>query len=1448
MKDWRICDMKRKILGRIISAVTAAAVMAAYQPVFANGGDDCLVNIMLDDCITNDTSEYIDVSGTSNTRIVEDGKNNKSLYADLSFVDSEITVLMPEYSATSQYSVQFDMRIEGACGGAIVSMTSKSGIKQEMFRIEEDGTIRAADDKRYIGGAVGKTMKTLTFSVDNEMNQYNCYFNGKEVVSKKSLPVSISDVERLVITANSPLDKSAFYADNFRIYNGIEYRDIKTKCKYNEMSMSFEDVDESDLAYKVYYKNDLDTASSLTFSYYPSGNTLEYREEGEGDKKNGFMQFGKTATTGIYTYQSLGKIGKHVVFEADVRHGKKSAGNMTFILIDGTSGSSRVITGPITVKETAVVGGGSSAALKRGKWNKISLAVNFTAHTFDLFVNGELCMKDKSLPESLATVSELRFSVESSASFGTLDMDNVHIYSGSEPRDISNTDVKYESRFNANDNALSYLKGKTAVQTYSSTIFESNKKSVLANKCINYGDESLIPQDAFEKLFKCKVSVSDNTVSIDGGVVMTIGSDVMKVSGRDVKLSNAPEMIDNIAYLPAVAYGNAVLGEGKFLNDDHGMLLVGSSLTKSDARNKMANIYLFFERKPETELKEQLAKNTDNLAEHPRLMMTKESAARLRNEVKTDPYKKKWFEVVRARADSYVEAEPLEYKVTSGRMLDLSATALSRMETLGFVYQMTLDKKYGDKTVKELEALTSFQDWGQQYSFLECATFASAAAIGFDWARDCMDDATAEKIAVKAQELGLKQANLAYTGAAPYNDFWWNTETNWGIITNGGISNLALATAEYNTDEAMTVLRDALRSMEFTWYRFAPDGAWHEGPGYWSYMFTHLSRFLSSYRTAMGEDFATNYRGLNKYGYFQCYFMGPDALPNNFHDADSYYIESSGQFILAEIYGDKELMRYRRDTMEKYGISPTSEDIIWYDASVSGDKSPVRLPNDAYYRETELVSMRENWEDTDASWLSYHGGELINAHDQIDAGTYVFTLGGVRWALDLGKEPLRYGSVTPATEAGYTIYDFYRARAEGHNCVVINPTEALEMNQSSFSKVEEPKYGANGAIGTVNLSDAYVANASSYMRGYKLSDSRRTFTLRDEIELLTDSEVYWFMHTEGKIRIIDNKTAVIYQDGKALKVQLETNAQNQELSVMDAVSLPTSPKFNMSANPGVTKLALKMKASGSLNITAKMSLIGESGSDTGVDTTPISQWDVNALSAGKKESASAARLDSLSIGGERLDSFSSDKFSYTYTKGKDGSIPEISAQSQSGTVTTENFKGLDGADMVLITVTGNDNKSAYYTIQFKEFSYESIDVYDKIPASAISASSEQIIPEDNVYNTKENTTDGDLATRWSAYGTRDWLVFDLGESKEIDAFGIAFWKATERHYIFDVLVSDDNLNYTKVMSVTTKEYTDDPVVYIPQNKVKARYVKYLGHGNTVNEWNNILEFMPLKSK
>ena len=95
----------------------------------------------------------------------------------------------------------------------------------------------------------------------------------------------------------------------------------------------------------------------------------------------------------------------------------------------------------------------------------------------------------------------------------------------------------------------------------------------------------------------------------------------------------------------------------------------------------------------------------------------------------------------------------------------------------------------------------------------------------------------------------------------------------------------------------------------------------------------------------------------------------------------------------------------------------------------------------------------------------------------------------------------------------------------------------------------------------------------------------------------------------GAIEIIDNETALITKNGKKLKVRISTNAPGCTLTAEKAESLPTSPKFNMTENTGVTKLSLHTeKASGDVSITVKMALVGELGSDTAVDTSPISEW------------------------------------------------------------------------------------------------------------------------------------------------------------------------------------------------------------------------------------------------
>lgn len=758
----------------------------------------------------------------------------------------------------------------------------------------------------------------------------------------------------------------------------------------------------------------------------------------------------------------------------------------------------------------------------------------------------------------------------------------------------------------ANNTAPSFLNGRKAVQLYSGTAYFGAGRTALSHPVLMRNETALLSEPDFEALFGVNVSRLGTAVTIGSGVKMTVGSEVYTYNGTSYKLSAVPETAEGVLYLPIDEYGKNVFSSG-YITDGHGMVVTGTS---SGSYNELrdSDLYLFFERKEPTELKTQFLASTSNGAKHPRLIADSADFARIATEIKKDKVKAEWYSQVLYTANSILKEPVVEYQISDGRLLDVANSALSRLQYLGFAYQVTKNTKYAERGIRELEAICGFSDWHPAH-YLDTGTLASAAAIGYDWLYEAMTDEQRKSIAQKAQLLALDTARQAYEGRANFNTFWVNTETNWGIVCNGGIANLALATGEYNTDSAMEVLAYALRAIEYPWYRFAPDGAWYEGTDYWSYLLTHLSLFMSGYESVMGEAFGKDFMGLDKYAYFQVHVMGPDGLPNNFHDADESVMQSDGQFYLADLYNDTLLMSYRIGFMKKYSIKPTAMDLIWCQAGLTGDMSAVGINEDMYFRETELVSMRSGW-DEDAAWVSFHGGYSDNAHDHIDPGTFVYNIGGVRWAVDLGKEPLSYveDSKNPSILAGYNSYYFYRRKGEGHNIVVINPDANLEIDQFAFAKVSKPVSGSDGSYSTVDLSDAYAKNASSYIRGCKLSDDKRTLTVRDEIKLNKGSELHWYMHTRGMVEIVDNNTAIITQGGKKLLMRFITNADTSLLGVSAAEPLPASPRFTNTANTGVTKLDYKINAGGDVNITVKMSLIGEAGSSSGADDTPIAQW------------------------------------------------------------------------------------------------------------------------------------------------------------------------------------------------------------------------------------------------
>lgn len=120
-----------------------------------------------------------------------------------------------------------------------------------------------------------------------------------------------------------------------------------------------------------------------------------------------------------------------------------------------------------------------------------------------------------------------------------------------------------------------------------------------------------------------------------------------------------------------------------------------------------------------------------------------------------------------------------------------------------------------------------------------------------------------------------------------------------------------------------------------------------------------------------------------------------------------------------------------------------------------------------------------------------------------------------------------------------------------------------------------------------------------------------------------------------------------------------------------------------------------------------------------------------------------------------------------------------------------------------------------------------------IPGTSVTASADD-------GNVAANTVDGSLATRWSASGDGQWIRYDIGSTKTVTSVKVAFYSGDVRTSTFDVQVSSDGTNFTTVGSYTSSGTSLNLETFnIPDQT--TRYVRLLGHGNSVNLWNSYTE-------
>jgi hypothetical protein len=583
---------------------------------------------------------------------------------------------------------------------------------------------------------------------------------------------------------------------------------------------------------------------------------------------------------------------------------------------------------------------------------------------------------------------------------------------------------------------------------------------------------------------------------------------------------------------------------------------------------------------------------------HPRLLMTDADFAQLKQRVLTEEPLRTWHTNLLKQARAIMKAPPSKYELPDGlRLLANSRQVLDRVQTLALLYRLDGDKRYADRAWLELDAAAHFKDWNPRH-FLDTAEMTRAFAMGYDWLYDYWTPEQRQILRTAIVEKGIIPALKI-----EHEHGWWSvSQFNWNQVCNSGIGMGALAIADDEPQLAGDFLHAALQSIQIAMAGYGPDGAWPEGPGYWNYATGYNVAFLAALQTALGTDFGlTKIKGFSEAGTFPVFDSGPTGLNFNFADAHAEIIRCPAMFWLAREF-NQPLYGWHQSLVAEG--SPL--DMIWYDAQfVHPPTTP--LPLDKYYRHTEVVTMRSAWGDTNALFVGFKAGDNKANHSHLDLGTFVLDALGERWVMELGSDNYNLPGYFDTNGKRWL---YYRLRAEGNNTLVINPTNGPDQNPRAWAPIVKFESNPDKTFAIADLTEAYAGSVQKAERGVEMLN-RNTILIQDEIETIRPSELWWFLHTQARVKIApDGSSALLTQPGKRLLVTV-VSPTDARFTVLPPKPLPTSPHpAGQNKNKGVSILAIHLENVTSLRLVVRFTpfLQGESAPAGNNEIKALSDW------------------------------------------------------------------------------------------------------------------------------------------------------------------------------------------------------------------------------------------------
>lgn len=540
---------------------------------------------------------------------------------------------------------------------------------------------------------------------------------------------------------------------------------------------------------------------------------------------------------------------------------------------------------------------------------------------------------------------------------------------------------------------------------------------------------------------------------------------------------------------------------------------------------------------------------------HPRLVMNPLIRDSLKNKIKTDAVVRNMYESIKLNANQIYDEPLLKRELTGRRLLWISRDLLYRMNMLGMVYSMEKDPNALNRINNELLEVCKFSDWNPSH-FLDVAEMALAVAIGLDWT---YNDLPKETVNIVEQALIEKGIQPSWTNDGKSAD-WAKLNNNWNQVCNGGMIAASLMIAERDPELAVKTISRALDGLPYSLFEYLPDGVYPEGSTYWEYGTSFSVITVAMLESALNSDFGhINYPGFKESAVFRVLSNAPSGWYYNFADCDDKRSEN-GDITLAwfaaktgnKVFFEKERFLMPPERMKKLSRMDGAG-LVWLSQYKENNMSevPISWKGDGI---NPIVIFKGEDDDQHNYYFGGKGGSGSISHGNMDAGSFVFELNGVRWGVDPGNQDYNDLEI-----AGFDLWDncqncerwtLLTKSNYGHSTITVNNELHKVDGKATIIEFDD----STKPYTVFNLTPTFEGLLAKAHRKFT-KDSSVSLLIEDDIEIIDSTKlITWQFMTTSDVEIV-KEGAILTQDGKQLKIE---NISHPNL-LMSVISLDPPP-------------------------------------------------------------------------------------------------------------------------------------------------------------------------------------------------------------------------------------------------------------------------------------------------